>query len=572
MTPRDYQRVAARCIWNAIAVRKKKSTICAMPTGVGKSIVNADVAGGIVTRFPSQRILCVTHSQILVEQNAEKFQLMWPAIAYGIVSAGLKRKEYGNPVTFAGIGSIYRYPDLLGKINIVIVDECHAISDRDKSMYQKLFDALRLRNPNLVIIGLSATPYRTGMGLLTDGDTFEDICVDMTTPEWITWFVGEGYLVPLIAKKTAAYIDTSSVPLVAGDYQKSGLSNAAMKADMSERALAESFPVTQGRKSIAVYCTSVEHVQQVVLVLDSFGYDAEYVHSKRTEDENKQALARFNRGESRYIVSMGQLTTGWDCPRLDCEIILRPTRSPGLWVQILGRGTRPLWFLDAIEGEDGVWRVPDLETKEGRLASIAASQKQDCLVLDFARNTEDIGPFDDPQLPKKRGKGGGEAIMKACELGKMTNADYHGCGRYAWPAERFCKECGEEFYFEVKFDSTTSGKAIMKGVSGSGKPVPEVPIAQFPVDRVTYERHRKPGKPDSIKVSYYCGIKRFTQYLCPEHGGGATARAKDWWRRHVDALPPVTTNEWEARVNTARTPAKIVVKLKKDWPEIIGYL
>jgi DNA repair protein RadD len=570
MKLRDYQRTAVRAIWDAIAVRKVKATVCAMPTGAGKSLVIADLAGGIATRFPDQRILCVTHSKILVGQNAEKMRALYPGIPFGIVSAGLGLKEYGRQVTFAGIGSIYKKPTFLGKINILIVDECHAIGDDNKSMYSKLFTFLRALNPNLIIIGLSATPYRMGMGLLTDGDTFDDICLDMTTPEWIAWFVAEGYLVPLIAKRTQAYINMEGVKIVAGDYQKSGMSNAAMKADMSERAIAEALPLIMDRKSIGIYCTSVEHVEQVVLVLDSLGCDAEFVHSKRTGDENEQVLERFNNGTSRFIVSMGVLTTGWDCPRLDCEIILRPSRSPGLWVQILGRGTRPMWFLDAIQSADGVWAVPDLETTAGRLASIAASQKHDCLVLDFARNTEDIGPFDDPRIPKKKGSGGGEAIMKACSLGKMTDPDYIGCGTYAWPAVRICKDCGHEYRFEVKFDNSTSGAAIMSGTRKS-KPVEIPEIAVFPVARVTYARHSKLGKPDSVKVSYTCGIKRFTTYLCPEHGGGAAARARQWWRRHVDDQPPREIDEWMTRMDEARIPNRIKVRLKADWPDILDW-
>lgn len=571
MRLRDYQRTACRKIYNAIAAEKSKATICAMPTGVGKSLVNADFAGGIVTAFPGQRILCVTHSQILVGQNAEKMRELMPNIPFGVVSAGLGRREYGYPVTFAGIGSVYRAPEKLGKINIVLVDECHAISDKDKTMYAKLFDGLRKLNPNLVIIGLSATPYRMGMGLLTEGDTFTDVCVDMTTPEWIDWFVQEGFLVPLVARKTKTFIDTSDVAIVAGDFQKSGLSNAAMRGDMTEKALSEALPALTGRKSIAIYCVSIEHVEQVVMALDAEGIDCEFVHSKRSDDENDGALKRFGRGETRFIASMGQLTTGWDCPRLDCIIMLRPTRSPGLWVQMLGRGTRPMYCLDAYE-VDGAWIVPDLDTTSGRRFAIAQSQKHDCLVLDFARNTEEMGPFDDPRLPNRRGKGGGEPIMKACQKGRMVDQEYIGCGRYAWAAERHCKDCGYEFYFEVKFADSTSGAAIMTGKS-SVKPYVEPEVANFPVSRVTYNRHTKIGKPDSIRVTYYCGpLRQFKTYLCPDHGGGATARAKQWWRKHIDQSPPHGIETWLERMDEAAVPSEVRVRLKKDYPDVVDWI
>lgn len=954
MKLRDYQRTGVRSIWNAIAAEKKKAVVCAMPTGVGKSLVNADLAGGIVKTYPGQRIACVTHSQILVGQNAEKFGILYPDIPYGVVSAGLGRKEYGRPVTFAGIGSVARHPERLGKINILIVDECHAIGADNRSMYHKLIAALRKLNPKLVIIGLTATPYRMGMGMLTDGDIFTDICIDMTTPEWIEWFVQQGYLVPLVAKKTQNFIDTSDVKIVAGDYQQSGLSNAAMRGDMTEKAITEALPLIMDRRSVAIYCVSIEHVQQVVLALDAVGIECEYTHSKRTDDDNKAALARFESGQSRFIASMGQLcldehtevlteegfvsidkmttdhrlaawdmdgsveftknkflikrpleqhehlvhfnnqgyalasvtgnhrmvvgnhysgekfswversadechdlsasgnsitlpahgmlkeiprftmqlpfpydadkrrvlinkissrikdreeatrridakialrykapheltldeckfigfwladgtvskqlnssdkyelgqserypehvaeidrliavlgvdctrhtlrndksphlqvrwripkgtgsgvqeragilpyipylvkdgssyyhgfnreqllalldgfylgdgdkdktncvtntnlelldllqrlcvvrgirctitdpytdakstrpvykimwqpdrawtiketyvekattdkpkrvwcvtsttsylicrkfgrvfvtgnTTGWDCPRLDCIIMLRPTRSPGLWVQMLGRGTRPFFCLDAYQCADGVWRVPDLSTTSGRLMAIATSQKHACLVLDFARNTEDIGPFDDPQIPKKRKGGGGNPIMKACQKGRMVDKEYRGCGRYAWPAERHCKECGHEFYFEVKFDSSTTGTAIM-GKRKVPKEDEPIPTKDFPVSSVTYNIHTKPGKPDSIRVNYICGLRKFSTFLCPDHGGGATARARMWWRKHIDDHPPHGIAAWYERMNEARIPLGIEVLLKKDWPDVRGW-
>lgn len=569
MKLRDYQRTGVRCIYDAIAVQKSKGTVCAMPTGVGKSLVNADFAGGIVSAFANQRILCVTHSKILVGQNADKMRQLWPSVPFGIVSAGLGKREYGYPVTFAGIGSIYRSPERLGKINIILVDECHSISDNEKSMYAQLFAYLRKINSNLVVIGLSATPYRVGMGLLTEGDTFTDICVDMTTPEWIAWFVQQGFLVPLIAKKTQSFIDTSDVKIVAGDYQKSGLSNAAMRGDMTERALSEALPMITDRKSIAIYCVGIEHVQQVVLALDAVGLECEYVHSKRHDSENDAALQRFNNGEARFIASMGQLTTGWDCPRLDCIVMLRPTRSPGLWVQMLGRGTRPFHCLDAYL-INGTWTVPDLETLEGRLTAIAQSQKHSCLVLDFARNTEDIGPFDNPRIPKKRGPGGGEAIMKACQKGRMIDPDYIGCGTYNWPAVKYCTECGHEFYFEIKFDDSTTGAAVMTGKRDL-KPYVEPEIADFPVTRVTYSRHSKIGKPDSVRVTYVCGMRQFKSFLCPDHGGGATARARGWWRQHIDEHPPYGIDTWLERMDEAKVPKSIKVRLKKDFPDVIGW-
>jgi DNA repair protein RadD len=153
----------------------------------------------------------------------------------------------------------------------------------------------------------------------------------------------------------------------------------------------------------------------------------------------------------------------------------------------------------------------------------------------------------------------------------MIDPDYEGCDTYAWPAVRYCKECGHEFRFELKFHSSTTGAAIMGGRKKEPKPFKEAEFVTLPVTSVVYRLHKKIDKPDSIRVEYTCGIKFFTSYLCPEHGGAASHRARDWWRRHVDSRPPETTDEWLAEIGNARIPARIVVRLLDRYPEVKGY-
>lgn len=572
MKPRDYQAAAVKAIWDYFAAGGKGNPIVALPTGTGKSLIIADFIANMMKYFSGQRCLMVTHVKELVDQNYNTLRRVWPHAPVGIVSAGLGKKEYGYPITYGGIGSIFRNAKALGKINLMFVDECHSVSDDDKSMMRQLINELLKINPNMKVIGLSATPYRVGMGHLTDGEIFTDVCFDATTPEWIAWFVEQGYLVPLRAKKTTAFINTDGVQIQGGDFNQTQLQRASTKEGVTEAAIDEILPLIADRRSIMAFTTGIDHVLQVDTYLSSLGLDSTYVHSKCSTAWRDTEIKRFKALEVRFMVGMGIFTTGFDHPALDCILMLRATKSPGLWVQMLGRGTRPLYCLDAYLGDDGEWHVPDLSTREGRLKAIAQSPKQDCLVFDFARNTEDIGPFDDPRLPKKKGKGGGDPIMKACGVSDMVYPEgvpigSIGCGEYNWPAVKFCVACGAEFKFEVKIDSNTTGTAIMKGVKPD-KPFEPPPIVEFPVTRISFDRHQKAGKPDSIKVSYYCGIRRFTSYQCPEHGGGATARARMWWRTHIDNNMPATIDEWVPRLGEAKQPIAIKVLMKKDYPEV----
>jgi DNA repair protein RadD len=103
------------------------------------------------------------------------------------------------------------------------------------------------------------------------------------------------------------------------------------------------------------------------------------------------------------------------------------------------------------------------------------------------------------------------------------------------------------------------------------KPYVEPEVADFPVTRVTYMRHQKPGKPDSVRVTYVCGMRQYKTFLCPDHGGGATARAKMWWRQHIDQHPPNGIDNWLERMDEARIPSSIKVRLKRDFPDVIGW-
>ena len=222
--------------------------------------------------------------------------------------------------------------------------------------------------------------------------------------------------------------------------------------------------------------------------------------------------------------------------------MLRPTQSPSLWVQMLGRGTRPVYA-------DGF----DLSTTEGRLTAIHNGPKHNCLVMDFAGNTRRLGPINDPVLPKRRGKGGGgTAPVKLCEH----------CGTYNHASVRFCISCGSEFPKEVKIAFHASTAELV----ASNKVKTEV----FKVDKVTYMLHHKEDRPDSIRANYYCGLRLFKEYVCLEHEGYAGKKARDFWRERADCDPPETTAEAMTRLDELRTPTHLRVWLRSKYDEILA--
>jgi len=243
---------------------------------------------------------------------------------------------------------------------------------------------------------------------------------------------------------------------------------------------------------------------------------------------------------------VGVLTTGFDAPNVDALICLRPTLSPGLWVQIVGRGAR------------------------------LAPNKTDCLVCDFTDNTHRHGPVD---LIDVDGDGNcktspyrvcpmcGELIeprQKACSCGYSFERECYKCHSLFDRDLAACPDCGA--FVRVpdrspKHNETTSDDDIL---SDDGKY-----IRHEAIEYMTVGRHQKDGKPDSMKVSYFVSMsgKPYQEWLCFDHGGFATQKAKAKWSSLGGMLPePSSTNEAMDRRDELQTPSQItVVKEGKYW-------
>jgi DNA repair protein RadD len=248
------------------------------------------------------------------------------------------------------------------------------------------------------------------------------------------------------------------------------------------------------------------------------------------KDSDKRILD-FQNGYYDCIVNKDQLTTGFDHPPIDLIGDLQPTMSPGKHVQKWGRGTRPS----------------------------PATQKNNCLGLDFAGNVRRLGPINDPVKPRKPGQGGGDAPIRICD----------SCGAYNHASARTCCNCGIEFSFETKIFGTAGTEAFLRS---------DAPIVEyFKVAKVIYNLHEKKDSngiltsPPSIKVSYFCGLRKFDEWVMLEHKGMASKRARDWWRSRHQEEPPPTTYQALQRVSELRTPSQIRVWVNKKYPDILGY-
>lgn len=549
--PRDYQWDADRALWDYFAA-KDGNPLVLMPTGTGKSVVIGVFVHGVWRAYPGTRVMAVTHVETLITQNHAKLLDLWPGAPAGIYSASVGRRDTHTPITFAGIQSVYDKAELFGRVDLLVIDEAHLVGPNDETMYQAFISALLKVNPKLKIIGLTATGWRLGLGELVGGGIFTDVAIDMTTPAAWNWFIDSGYLSPLYSKKTHYHLSAEGVAVRGGEYVLSQLQDAVDQENVTRAAVEEMIHWGTNKQCWMVFAAGVRHCDHIAEMLNDYGVHTVSIHSKSKDPET--LVNDFKRGRYRAAVSMNKLTTGVDAPQIDLIGVMRHTMSSSLWVQMLGRGTRPVY-------------APGypLATAEQRLAAIAAGPKaHGCLVLDFARNTENLGPINDPLIPSRKGKkkGGGGAPIRVCPA----------CDGYNPASARFCWQCQYEFPYKVYMDGRASEAEVMTR-SPVEQPAPHV--EELDVAKVTYAIHHKEGKPPSLRVTYYVdnGFRMFKEFVCPQHEGTAARRAALWWKDRASSAPPATANEMRELANTLRIPKKIRVWTnRKPHPEIMSYV
>lgn len=552
--PRWYQAEAEFSIFDYFERGGKGNPLVAMPTGTGKSVVIASFIRTIFRRDSRQRILMLTHVKDLIVQNAEKLMSLWPVAPLGIYSAGLKSRDMIMPIVFCGVQSVAKAIEKslasqdgipahlkhFGFRDLIIIDECHLLSPDENTQYQYVIAELKKINPYLVVVGFTATHYRLKQGMLTDNGIFTDVCYDITGIESFNRLIAEGYLAPLITKGNLTQIDTSNVSLTGGEYNTKQVEEICGNDKLIYDICKEACEIGFDRNCWLTFAAGINNAEKMAAMLQSFGIQALAIHSKKRESD--EIIAAYKAGNVRCIVNANKLTTGFDHPPIDFIVDAAPTCSPGRHVQKYGRGTRP--------------HVSKINT----------------LVGDFAGNTRRNGPINDPVKPRKPGeKTGGDAPIKICDCGNYNHASARFCGGISNQAPEFdsSRGCGMAFSFETKLFATAGTDEVLRGTA----PV----VEYFQVSKVIYNLHEKKDKegnltsPPSIKVTYFCGLQAFSEWICLEHGGPVAHRAREWWKQRHSNEPPKSTHMALQYVSQFRAPSQIRVHVNKKFPEILGY-
>lgn len=319
---RPYQQQARDRIhaeWDAGHTR----TLLVLPTGTGKTIVFASVAADQVRA--GDRVLILAHRGELLEQAADKLQR-----STGLVSAVEKaestclnswfRVVVGSVQTLQRTARLERFPqDYFGTI---IIDEAHhAITDG----YRRILDYFS----GAKVLGVTATPDRGDMRNL--GEVFDSLAFEYK----LTDAIKEGYLCKIMAQTVPLQLDISSVTLSGGDYAVGDLGTAL--DPYLEQIAAEMARRCKSRKTV-VFLPLIKTSQKFRDLLNTYGFRAAEVNGQ--SDDRRQVLADFDAGKYNVLCNSMLLTEGWDCPSVDCVVVLRPTKVRSLYSQMVGRGTR----------------------------------------------------------------------------------------------------------------------------------------------------------------------------------------------------------------------------------------
>ncbi|QWY83611.1 ATP-dependent RNA-DNA and DNA-DNA helicase protein [Rhizobium phage RHph_X2_26] len=553
--PRYYQSGAVDALfkyWD----EHEGSPLIDLAMGAGKSPVMAMIAIRLVKGWPGLRVGIVTHVKELIVQNYKELIGMWRGAPAGIYSSSVGRKDRGAQILFGGIQTIWNKVQIIGHLDVILIDECHLIPDEDATQYNQFFKAMRELNPDLKIVGLTATPYRLKSGRLDEGDDrmFDRIIYTYSVADGVR----DGYLTPLSSKETEIEVDMGSTSRRKSEYTRKELEAKFNVDEVTQKAVAEI--VRRGeasnRRSWMMFCSGVEHALAVRDEIRRYGVTCEAIDGSTPSGERDRIIEAFKNYEIRALTNNSVLTTGFNHKGVDLIAFLRSTMSASLYMQMAGRGTRVLYAPG----------MP-LDTPEERRAAIAAGPKPNCLVLDFARLVNTHGPVDDVRVKGSEGSGDGEAPCKVCPTDRKDKNGKQGCGEKVHAAAFECKECGYQFEINTapKIDEKAADVPIMASTPPEWRHV---------WSRSFAHNAGKGGKPDTLKITYkVAGGGFIMQWLSPE-APQAWMRAafRTFWTAHGGATPcPVDALEAIERQGELVRTYRILVKPREKFWDVKDY-
>ena len=433
--------------------------------------------------------------------------------------------DVAGQILFASIQSVARDDGYsIGPRHVVLIDESHLVPSSGVGQYRTLLARLRERVPEMRVAGFTATPYRLDSGSLHGGKggLFDDLV--------FTYGIGEGvrdgYLAPLTSRNGGMEIDVASVTRRGGEFVPGELQAAAM--DVVGQSCRDAVERLKDRRSWLFFCAGVDHANAARDELGKLGIRAGCVTGETPAGDRDRMLRQFKAGELQCLTNANVLTTGFDAPCVDAVVMMRPTLSTSLYVQMLGRGTR------------------------------LHPGKANCLVLDYAGNVRRHGPVD--AIEVRGGKSGSSEKGEKTDVDAVRAKQCPDCESLQGLRTLSCTECGHEWpapkpVIEIRPENRL---AVMVG---------EMEKRWFPVSRVNVFRHDKPDGIASLRVEYACGMEVYKEWVTPDHLGYSGERGRQWWRAMTGLHRMSTTYDRVyhfCRLWPAACPSNVSIQVKRD--------
>jgi len=385
---RPYQQSAHDAIVRHIRASREPCLVEAA-TGAGKSHIIAELAKTIHDMSGGKSVLVLQPTKELTEQNFAKY--IDTGNRASIFSAAIGVVSTKHPVVFGTPGTVKNKLSRFGeKFGLIVIDEAHGITPTIIT----IIDGIRAKNPNVRVVGLTATPYRLGTGYIYKIDENDKPVPDFQTKDpYFTklvyrvtarYLLDLGYLTPVTIGQTGAgHYDTAE--LTGKTFDKAAIDRAYNgHGRLTAQIVADVVAQSQDRKGVLLFCATVQHAKEAFASLPP--EMSAFVDGDTDKTERERIVRRFKAGELKYLVNVAIYTTGFDAAHVDVVAMLRLTESPGLLQQIIGRGLR---------------------LSEG---------KTDCLFLDYSENIERHFPDGDVFAPEIRvGMASGESEPIACK-------------------------------------------------------------------------------------------------------------------------------------------------------------
>ena len=602
-TLRPYQKSAVETLERL--ARQKQFLLLQAATGAGKTVMAASIMQHYADNWRF-RCLFLAHKAILVRQALSRMQATFEDADFdvNVLCASVERPGTATGhIIVASPQTLARRLDDLPRVDVVIIDECHRVPPKGQSsLYADVIAAVTAKRPGARVFGITATPWRLGQGPIYGPSVkpgleswWDTLDVRLSIAE----LQEAGWLSPLTALCCAPAEDLLDVPVGrSGDFSEDALEAALLKPLHLGSAVRAVETHCADRSRIAVFCVTIAHARALAARFCEEGYAAAAMDSKMGQQSNLDTLKAFERGEIRVLCSVGMLTEGWDCPATDCLVLCRPTLSPALYVQMVGRGLRVargkkdclLVDLSGNVYRHGSPNAPRIRTNRHEFEEIQsfASSRDDgdhlrrCPFCD-ARLPEDTGlecpecasPFYDLEESRKN--------FREIDLCLLERRMRHGEQVRNIREEELARE--RELERERK-KARAAERAIMKAaLLNGGKPVvAEIVNCSMPREyciRNGAAAGAKALKADVVIQVEGVGRRSLLLVLDPEGAMGLKSRTafwawrdcRDFWKKCGKGPLPSSRASLVSRWADVRLPEKVVVKqtiggwLKILWNE-----